>query len=96
MPAVRDLAGHNLFPVDQSLSTKDTVNDSYTVVPSDTADLPNGASDKISCAVAGVVKVTYANGIIDTVGISAGSWHKMNVRRVWATGTTATGINVSS
>ncbi len=43
--------------------------------------------------VAGAVKVTYADGLADTVTLVAGVWHPMQVKIVWSTGTTATGLH---
>ena len=42
---------------------------------------------------AGDVKVIYENGQEDTVYLAAGLWHGMEVKRVYSTGTTATGIH---
>ncbi len=47
--------------------------------------------------VAGAVKVTLLSGDVDVLGaVAAGMWHPIRVKRVWATGTTATGIHVGS
>lgn len=43
--------------------------------------------------VAGDVKVTYENGKEDTIYLVAGIWHGMEVKRIYSTGTTATGIH---
>jgi len=59
---------------------------------------PNDSTDITPCrallvGAAGDVKVTYENGQTDTVYLSAGIWHPMLVKRVWSTGTAATGIH---
>jgi hypothetical protein len=43
--------------------------------------------------VAGNVKVTYSNGEVDTIYLAAGIWHGMEVKQVFDTGTTATGVH---
>ena len=64
---------------------------SVAVTPNDSTDLATPARALIVGA-AGNVKVTYENGTVDTVYLAAGIWHGMYVRRVWSTGTAATGI----
>lgn len=99
MAIVPDLSGNNrghtsgIPATDPHVSFIDSVRRSYTVTPSDTTDLPNGGCEAIMVAVAGNLKVTYVSGIIDTIGAAAGIWLPMNVKRIWATGTSATGIN---
>jgi hypothetical protein len=41
----------------------------------------------------GDVKVKYKNGVTDTVYLTAGMWHGMEVVQVYSTGTTASGIH---
>lgn len=65
---------------------------SIAVAPDDSADLSMPAR-ALLVGVAGDVKLTYANGSIDTLFLEAGMWHAMFVRRIWSTGTTATGIH---
>lgn len=65
---------------------------SEAVTPDDANDLTTPAR-ALLVGVAGDVQVTYENGKSDTVYLSAGMWHPMYVRRVWASGTSATGIH---
>lgn len=73
--------------------------------PSDTlnvTDINNRQriTDGISVSVAGNVRVTYAGvseqGGADTaiLALAAGVIHPLRVSKIWATSTTATGINV--
>ena len=65
---------------------------SVAVTPSDTVDLTVDCR-ALLVTTAGLVKVTYQNGAVDAVHLSAGVWHPMYVRRVWAATTAATGIH---
>ncbi len=62
-------------------------------VPSDTSDLSH-ASRAVNVATSGTVRVTTLGGDVGTVFIAAGLAFPLRVTRVWATGTTATGIVV--
>ena len=63
--------------------------DAAAVTPSDTTDLPQFSV--IFVGGAGNVKVTTAQGSAVTFsGLNAGTVLPVRVRRVWATGTTAT------
>lgn len=67
----------------------------YTVpvTPSDSTDLPGGPPRSVLVAADGDLAVNYANGLSDTLFLSAGSFHPLSgVARIKATGTTATGI----
>jgi len=61
------------------------------VTPSDTVDLPS-ASRALNVAVEGTVRVTTVSGTTGTVFVSAGGAFPIRCRRIWATGTSATGI----
>ncbi|GFE52462.1 hypothetical protein So717_42150 [Roseobacter cerasinus] len=61
------------------------------IVPSDSADLPR-ATRAINVSSAGVVRVTTVNGDEAQVYVAAGIAFPLRARRVWATGTDATGI----
>ncbi len=63
----------------------------HEVTPSDTADLPWPAR-ALTCLVEGDVRVTSSGGDTATLHMFAGGCLAVQVRRVWATGTTATGI----
>ena len=64
-----------------------------SVVPSDTADLTH-ASRALNVAGAGAIRVTTVGGTTATVHVAAGIPFPVRATRVWATGTTATGIAV--
>lgn len=61
------------------------------VVPSDVNDLAY-LTIALNVATPGDVRVTTDSGTISTVFVDAGVVFPIRVRRVWATGTTATGI----
>ena len=63
------------------------------ISPNDTADLAN-VSRALNVASSGSVRVTTVEGSEATVYIVAGNAFPVRVSRVWATGTTATGIVV--
>lgn len=61
------------------------------VTPSDAVDLADGWCSAFCIAVAGAVKITDILGNDVTLTLPAG-WHPVGARRIWAAGTTATGI----
>ncbi|PTW44021.1 spike base protein, RCAP_Rcc01079 family [Rhodovulum kholense] len=61
------------------------------VTPDDSAELPF-ASRALNVATSGTVRVTTVDGDTGTVFVSSGIALPLRVRRVWATGTSATGI----
>lgn len=61
------------------------------VTPSDSSDL-NFVSRALNVATAGTVRVTTYGGDIQSVYVAAGVPFPLRVHRVWATGTSATGI----
>ena len=63
------------------------------VTPSDSQDLQI-ASRGINVATTGTVRVTTVSDETATVYIAAGLAFPLRVKRIWATGTTATGIVV--
>lgn len=63
------------------------------VTPDDSADLPV-AGRAINVATDGSVRVTTVGGTTGTVYIAAGGVFPVRASRIWATGTTATGIVV--
>lgn len=63
----------------------------HAVTPSDTEDL-SAASRAINVATAGEVRITTVGGTTETVYIAAGIAFPVRARRVWLTGTNATGI----
>jgi hypothetical protein len=64
-----------------------------SVSPDDTSDLGH-PSRCINVAVPGSVRVTTVSGDTATVFIAAGVTFPLRARRIWATGTTASGITV--
>jgi len=65
---------------------------SVSITPSDTKDL-----DYPGCVlyadVAGNIHITGMNGMEDTISVAAGAPYPVRVKKLWATGTTATGIH---
>ena len=62
------------------------------VTVSDSLDLPLAPCDGLYVGAAGDVKLTMANGDVITFStLAAGIVHPLKARRVWSTGTTATG-----
>lgn len=64
---------------------------SVAITPNDSTTIT--VTRAILVDVAGTVKVTYVDGLADTVTLIAGVWHAMQVKVIWSTGTTATGIH---
>ena len=72
----------------------DQVNAADTPSLSDTVDLANQGL-YLYVGVLGDVKVTTADDSTFTmVGVVPGVWHKIIIKRLWSTGTTATDILV--
>lgn len=63
------------------------------VTPSDSADLGH-VSQWVYIGVAGAIKVTTNGGQTLTTPTLAAGWHLMELTRIHATGTTASGIMV--
>jgi hypothetical protein len=61
------------------------------VIPDDAADLPL-PSRALNVTQSGTVQVTTTGGSTATIFIAAGTGFPVRATRVWATGTTATGI----
>lgn len=61
------------------------------ITPDDGTDLPQVLT-ALNVATPGTVRVTTRDGSVGSVFIAAGTIFPLRVRRVWATGTTATGI----
>lgn len=62
------------------------------VTPSDDTDLPEGTTRAIHVGTAGTVAVMDMNGKVATLTSLDAQYHPVRVRRILATGTTATGI----
>jgi hypothetical protein len=61
------------------------------IVPDDGADLPQVVAG-LNVATPGTVRVTTRDGSTGSVFVEAGIVFPIRARRVWATGTSATGI----
>lgn len=61
------------------------------ITPSDSTDLAH-VTKALNAATAGAVRVTTDSGTVTDVFLAAGAVFPLRVRRVWATGTTATGL----
>lgn len=62
-----------------------------SVTPDDAGDLP-WVTRAIAVAQSGILRVTTADGSDGEIFVAAGVPFPIRVRRVWTTGTTATGI----
>lgn len=63
----------------------------FAVTPDDAVDLAR-ATRCLNVATSGAVRVTTLGGDTETLYIAAGITFPIRVARIWATGTTATGI----
>ena len=63
----------------------------FDITPDDTTDLAH-VTLALNVATPGIVRVTTAQGTTSDVSIHPGHAFPLRVRRVWMTGTTATGI----
>ncbi len=64
---------------------------SVAITPSDSTTI--AATRGVLVDAEGAIKVTFVDGLVDTVNLTAGAWHPMQVKVIWSTGTTATGIH---
>lgn len=77
------------------MALSDPVGHAVAVTPSDSTDTGLfGASTALYVGVGGDVKLTTFHGDTVTFVSLAPGWHPIRVRRVWATGTTATNMIV--
>ena len=74
-----------------SRAPSDPATIAFDVTPNDAADLPH-VTVGLNVATPGTVRVTAADGTTTDVTIHPGHVFPLRVRRVWATGTSATGI----
>jgi hypothetical protein len=64
-----------------------------SVTPSDAVDLPGGLTGALWVGGAGDVAAVQQNNVVGVLtAVPAGSWLPLTVRRINATGTTATNI----
>lgn len=66
-------------------------NRAYAITPSDSADLPL-FTRALNVTASGTVKITTVSGDEATLSVVAGIAFPIRARRIWATGTSATGI----
>lgn len=64
---------------------------SVAITPNDSTVI--SPTRAVLVGAAGNVKVTFVDGLVDTVYLSAGIWHPMQVTVIWSAGTAATGIH---
>lgn len=65
--------------------------DVFEVTPNDTTDLPQ-ATRAINVSLSGAVRLTSVSGTTATVFVAAGVAFPVRAQRIFATGTSATGI----
>lgn len=63
----------------------------FDITPSDSADL-QGTTTALNVATPGTVRVTTVDGTTADLQIHPGHAFPIQAKRIWATGTTATGI----
>lgn len=74
-----------------AVGMSDPVLSASTITPDDAADLPT-ATRAVYIGVAGNLHVTLISGDIVTFQNMNQGWHPLRVARVWAAGTTASGV----
>ena len=75
----------------QARSPGDPAVSAFAVTPDDASDLPQ-VTTALSVATPGAIRVTMADGTTSDLTAARGALLAVRVRRVWETGTTATGI----
>lgn len=78
----------------QSGGSSSPANDAALVTPSDTVDLP-AVPKGVYIATEGALRITMLSGTTLTTPTLHVGWHPLKVTRIFATGTTATGIMVA-
>ena len=63
----------------------------FSIQPDDGADLPD-ITTAVNVATPGTLRVTMLDGTIGDITVHPGVFVPVRLRRVWQTGTTATGI----
>ena len=63
----------------------------FDITPDDGADLAQ-VTTALNVATPGTVRVTTADGSVSDITVNPGECFPIRVRRVWQTGTTATGL----
>lgn len=75
--------------------TGDPVGRLLLVIPNDLEDLPFVTS-AVYVSVAGTLQVTDLHDHVVPIPIAIAGWHRIRVKRIWATNTAATGIIAAS
>ncbi|MEM6481216.1 MAG: hypothetical protein AAF922_04420 [Pseudomonadota bacterium] len=78
---------------DYSSGLESPASHAFDAVPSDTNDLPS-VGRAVNVATTGTVRLTTSAGDTVTITVVAGVAFPIRAKRVWATGTTATGVVV--
>ncbi|MBU2994043.1 hypothetical protein Q4555_15600 [Octadecabacter sp. 1_MG-2023] len=81
----------DLFSSQHERSKNDPAVRVFEVTPDDATDLPY-TTLALNVRTPGIVRVTAADGSIGDVSIHPGQPFALRAKRVWQTGTTATGI----
>ena len=63
----------------------------FEITPDDTTDLPQ-VTLALNVATPGAVRITAFDGSVSEISVHPGQSFPIRARRVWQTGTTATGI----
>lgn len=63
----------------------------FEITPDDTADLAH-VTTSLNVATPGQVRVTTLDGAVSDISVVPGQAFPIRARRIWLTGTTATGI----
>ena len=77
--------------VHQARSAGDPATTLFDIVPSDTADLAQ-VTTALNVETPGTVRITTLDGSIGDLSIHPGQMVSVRAKRIWQTGTTATGI----
>lgn len=72
----------------QSTTQTSNIIGSRSHVPAD-EDIVDGIWHALMTEADGAVKLTFADGSVDTLPLLASIWYPIQIKRVWATGTAA-------
>lgn len=75
----------------QALVLASPITGAFAITPSDAADLAE-VTLNLYVSTAGAVKATMFDGSVVTYANLAAGRHPLRIKRLWATGTTATGL----
>lgn len=74
-----------------SRSPGDPATSVFEIVPDDAADLAS-VTTALNVATSGTVRITTVDGDVTDIRLQSGVHFPLRVRKVWQTGTSATGI----